>query len=97
MRPVEGGDGRQTHDAVWETELNETVNQLDRLMMMRENGIKYIRQKSQTCMAAVQSSVAAGNVQSERAGGEVPLLQRWSNEIAERTKRFQLGRRSSLE
>lgn len=35
VRPVEGGDG-QTKDC-WESELNETVNKLDRLMMLQEN------------------------------------------------------------
>lgn len=34
VRPVEGSDG-QTKDC-WETELNETVNKLDRLMMLQE-------------------------------------------------------------
>lgn len=36
-RPVDGGgDGQQTQD-VWETELNATVDRLDRLLMHREN------------------------------------------------------------
>lgn len=35
VRPVEGGDGK-TKDC-WESELNETVNKLDRLMMLQEN------------------------------------------------------------
>lgn len=35
IRPVEGGDGQQEQD-VWESELNETVNKLDQLMMRRE-------------------------------------------------------------
>lgn len=35
VRPVEGCDG-QTKDC-WESELNETVNKLDRLMMLQEN------------------------------------------------------------
>lgn len=36
VRPMEGGDGQQeTH--VWEHELNETVNKLDRVMMMHES------------------------------------------------------------
>lgn len=38
VRPVEGGDG-QTKDC-WESELNETVNKLDRLMMLQENSSK---------------------------------------------------------
>lgn len=107
MRPVEGGDGQPAQDAVWETELNDTVNQLDRLMLMRETGLKYIRQTSQTCLAAVAGSgstklatVTATPPEMSIAvatANEVPLLQRWSNEIAERTKRFQIGRRSSLE
>lgn len=106
VRPVEVGDGRPEQDAVWETELNDTVNQLDRLMLMRETGLKYIRQTSQTCMAAVSMPTKAtlatkpAKAAAPADGvtvGEMPLLQRWSNEIAERTKRFQLGRRSSLE
>lgn len=35
VRPVEGGDGEQTQD-VWESELNDTVDKLDRLLMLRE-------------------------------------------------------------
>lgn len=38
VRPVEGSDG-QTKDC-WETELNETVNKLDRLMMLHENNAR---------------------------------------------------------
>lgn len=38
VRPVEGGDGEQTQD-VWETELNDTVNKLDRLLLKREMNV----------------------------------------------------------
>lgn len=44
VRPVEGSDG-QTKDC-WETELNETVNKLDRLMMLQEN---IVRDTSNDC------------------------------------------------
>lgn len=39
VRPVEGGDGQQSFPDkdCWESELNETVNKLDRLMMLQEN------------------------------------------------------------
>ncbi|XP_049540275.1 SH3 domain-binding protein 5 homolog isoform X2 [Anopheles darlingi] len=36
VRPVEGGDGQQQEQGVWEHELNATVDKLDHLMMMRE-------------------------------------------------------------
>lgn len=36
VRPMEGGDGQQTQD-VWESELNATVDRLDRLLMQREH------------------------------------------------------------
>ncbi|XP_055595138.1 SH3 domain-binding protein 5 homolog [Uranotaenia lowii] len=36
VRPVEGGDGQQQEQDIWEHELNATVNKLDHLMMMRE-------------------------------------------------------------
>ncbi|ETN67079.1 hypothetical protein AND_001120 [Anopheles darlingi] len=36
VRPVEGGDGQQQEQDVWEHELNATVDKLDHLMMMRE-------------------------------------------------------------
>lgn len=36
VRPVEGGDGQMEKDC-WESELNETVNKLDRLMMLQES------------------------------------------------------------
>lgn len=38
VRPVEGGDGQQDQK-VWESELNATVDRLDRLMMMREKEV----------------------------------------------------------
>lgn len=41
VRPVEGGDGK-TKDC-WESELNETVNKLDRLMMLQENNTNVVR------------------------------------------------------
>lgn len=37
VRPVEGGDGKTQTKDCWESELNETVNKLDRLMMLQEN------------------------------------------------------------
>lgn len=43
VRPVEGGDGQQTQD-VWESELNDTVNKLDRLMMIRESELSASQQ-----------------------------------------------------
>ncbi|XP_058458498.1 SH3 domain-binding protein 5 homolog [Malaya genurostris] len=36
VRPVEGGDGQQQEQEVWEHELNATVDKLDHLMMLRE-------------------------------------------------------------
>lgn len=123
VRPVEGGDGRPANDAVWETELNDTVNQLDRLMMMRESGLKSTASQKGAPANGPQQLAAVQPVQGptttsaqeqettpqpDEAGkkkaamevvdGGVALLQRWSNEIAERTKRFQIvGRRLSLE
>lgn len=41
VRPVEGADGK-TKDC-WESELNETVNKLDRLMMLQENNSNTVR------------------------------------------------------
>ncbi|XP_016929769.3 SH3 domain-binding protein 5 homolog [Drosophila suzukii] len=37
VRPIEGGDGQQQND-VWEHELKDTVDKLDHLMMLKENG-----------------------------------------------------------
>ncbi|EAT44841.1 AAEL003824-PA [Aedes aegypti] len=37
VRPVEGGDGQQQEQDVWEHELNATVDKLDHLMMLRES------------------------------------------------------------
>lgn len=36
VRPIEGGDGKQDEQKNWETELNATVDKLDRLMLLRE-------------------------------------------------------------
>lgn len=35
-RPIEGGDGKQDEQKIWETELNATVDKLDHLMLLRE-------------------------------------------------------------
>ncbi|XP_058830266.1 SH3 domain-binding protein 5 homolog [Topomyia yanbarensis] len=40
VRPVEGGDGQQQEQDVWEHELNATVDKLDHLMMLRECSIR---------------------------------------------------------
>lgn len=52
VRPMEGGDGQQTQD-VWETELNATVDRLDRLLMQRESELN---------LAMTQKVVALGGV-----------------------------------
>lgn len=36
VRPIEGGDGQQEHNANWEHELKVTVDKLDHLMMLNE-------------------------------------------------------------
>lgn len=117
VRPVEGGDGQQTQD-VWESELNDTVNKLDRLMMIREGELTSSQQLQQLGSAsAVPASLPVTPLKSASAlpgpvksllkaeplptvnvsMRELPLLSRLSNEIAERTLRFQTTRRRSLE
>lgn len=114
VRPVEGGDGQQTQD-VWESELNDTVNKLDRLMMIRESELN-LSQMSGANPAVVNSLPVTPFKSSPRPPSpiktllkvdplptvnvsmrELPLLSRLSNEIAERTMRFQNKRRLSLE
>lgn len=36
VRPIEGGDGKQDEQQNWESELKETVDKLDHLMLLRE-------------------------------------------------------------
>lgn len=117
VRPVEGGDGQQTQD-VWESELNDTVNKLDRLMMIRESELSYSQQlQSGSSPSVPTTSLPATPLKSVSAlpgpiksllkaeplptvnvsMRELPLLSRLSNEIAERTMRFQTARRRSLE
>ncbi|XP_023305314.2 SH3 domain-binding protein 5 homolog [Lucilia cuprina] len=36
VRPIEGGDGQQEQNDVWEHELNATVDKLDHLMLLKE-------------------------------------------------------------
>lgn len=115
VRPVEGGDGQQTQD-VWESELNETVNKLDRLMMIRETELGMSQQLAANA-AIVANSMPVTPLKSSPqppspiktllkaeplptvnvSMRELPLLSRLSNEIAERTMRFQNKRRRSLE
>lgn len=97
VRPVEGGDGQQTQD-VWESELNDTVNKLDRLMMMRESAITNPTSLPSTPMKKSPSPIKmfkkveplpSVNVSMR----ELPLLARISNGI----EKFQRKRRLSLE
>lgn len=97
VRPVEGGDGQQTQD-VWETELNDTVNKLDRLMMMRESAItnpislpSTPVKKSPSPIKMFKKVEPLPNVNVSMR--ELPLLARISNGI----EKFQRKRRLSLE
>lgn len=62
VRPVEGGDGK-TKDC-WESELNETVNKLDRLMMLQENNTNVGRNAAATAPPPPQqpSSILTGGL-----------------------------------
>lgn len=55
VRPVEGGDG-QTKDC-WESELNETVNKLDRLMMLQETIVSQSPVNTSNCSRATPTSI----------------------------------------
>lgn len=101
VRPVEGGDGQQTQD-VWENELNATVNKLDRLMMIRESEMSNPAslpttptKKSPSPIKMLQKAEPLPTVNVSMR--ELPLLARISNEIAERTQKFHIKRRLSLE
>lgn len=63
VRPVEGGDG-QTKDC-WESELNETVNKLDRLMMLQEHN-SIGRNNVQTTLNANQHNSIGGGIVTEK-------------------------------
>uniref|UniRef100_A0A8W7PV25 SH3 domain-binding protein 5 homolog n=1 Tax=Anopheles coluzzii TaxID=1518534 RepID=A0A8W7PV25_ANOCL len=56
VRPVEGGDGQQQEQDVWEHELNATVDKLDHLMMLRECS------RSSTLMSGAATSPPGGDV-----------------------------------
>uniref|UniRef100_A0A2M4ACZ4 Putative btk-associated sh3-domain binding protein sab n=1 Tax=Anopheles triannulatus TaxID=58253 RepID=A0A2M4ACZ4_9DIPT len=67
VRPVEGGDGQQQEQDVWEHELNATVDKLDHLMMMREcsrssGSFGKSARNSSASPASPESSAAAGAV-----------------------------------
>lgn len=59
VRPVEGGDGEQTQD-VWETELNETVNKLDRLLLKREMNVSSSASSTGVSVAAAATPPIIG-------------------------------------
>ena len=104
VRPVEGGDGQQTQD-VWESELNDTVNKLDRLMMLRENELnnstslpstpvkQIVHKLSPIKMLKKAEPLPSVNVSMR----ELPLLAGISHEVAEQTQKFTNKRRLSLE
>lgn len=102
VRPVEGGDGQQTQD-VWETELNDKINKLDRLMMLRENELNNSAslpstpvKKSPSPIKMLKKAEPLPSINVSMR--ELPLLARISNEIAERTQKFSINkRRLSLE
>ncbi|XP_037941595.1 SH3 domain-binding protein 5 homolog, partial [Teleopsis dalmanni] len=49
VRPIEGGDGQQEQNDMWEHELNATVNKLDHLMLLKEcaNNQQHIQKQQQ--------------------------------------------------
>lgn len=110
VRPVEGGDGEQTQD-VWESELNDTVDKLDRLLMLREREAVISMTGGNTTMPGTPSKpvspIINGTIKMLQKAEplpavnvsmrELPLLTRLSNGIAERTQTFHDKRRLSLE
>ncbi|XP_065366961.1 SH3 domain-binding protein 5 homolog [Calliphora vicina] len=47
VRPIEGGDGQQEQNDVWEHELNATVDKLDHLMLLKECAKQQQQQQTQ--------------------------------------------------
>lgn len=76
VRPVEGGDGEQTQD-VWETELNDTVNKLDRLLLKREMNVGSGIASSTSTQIGVSLPVTPLKLAgSAAAAGPIKMLQK---------------------
>lgn len=86
IRPVEGGEGRQHEQSMWEDELNATVNKLDHLMMIRELNLKAGNSTSAPTTPQHRLSGASRSplppVKMLKGGGALPATNSSLNELS---------------
>lgn len=80
VRPIEGGDGEQQRNDIWEHELTATVNKLDQLMLMNECALKQQKQlkikqqhqQQQQQQNQPERQVTGAGVRPDSLGAEAP-------------------------
>nr|XP_036230034.1 SH3 domain-binding protein 5 homolog isoform X1 [Bactrocera oleae] len=76
VRPIEGGDGEQQRNDMWEHELTATVNKLDQLMLMNECALKQQKQlkmkQQQQQQKQPERQVTGAGVRPDSLGAEAP-------------------------
>uniref|UniRef100_A0AAG5DTF9 Uncharacterized protein n=1 Tax=Anopheles atroparvus TaxID=41427 RepID=A0AAG5DTF9_ANOAO len=90
VRPVEGGDGQQQEQDVWEHELNATVDKLDHLMMLRECS----RSSNSGTVPATTSSSPSGDPAQYSSLPATPKHHQQHHHLHQQQQQF--GRGSSL-
>lgn len=72
VRPIEGGDGQQEQNDVWEHELNATVDKLDHLLLLKETCAKHhVELKSHH-----NNKLTNVSIRPDSLGAEAPNLQK---------------------
>ncbi|XP_067626715.1 SH3 domain-binding protein 5 homolog [Eurosta solidaginis] len=69
VRPIEGGDGQQQRNDIWEHELTATVNKLDQLMLMNECALK---QQKHLKMKQHGRKIVDAGARPDSLGAEAP-------------------------
>ncbi|XP_011197752.2 SH3 domain-binding protein 5 homolog [Bactrocera dorsalis] len=77
VRPIEGGDGEQQRNDMWEHELTATVNKLDQLMLMNECALKQqkqlkMKQQQQQQQKQPERQMTGAGVRPVSLGAEAP-------------------------
>ncbi|XP_073811151.1 SH3 domain-binding protein parcas [Musca autumnalis] len=75
VRPIEGGDGQQEQNDVWENELNATVDKLDHLLLLKECAKKQAELHKHNNHKTPNDSVRPDSLGAEAAMSPKPLIQ----------------------
>ncbi|XP_061399914.1 SH3 domain-binding protein 5 homolog [Musca vetustissima] len=75
VRPIEGGDGQQEQNDVWENELNATVDKLDHLLLLKECAKNQAELQKHNNQKTPNDSVRPDSLGAEAIMSPKPLIQ----------------------